>query len=148
MLGGADVLLRAGPAADPVRAKVAAEAETGNRVVLLAEAVGDLEGDRLPSVLRPAAIVALGDATRPDAAETLRYFEEQDVAVKVISGDDPRTVGVIAARLGLQGADRPVDIDVHWAVGDGDGERAGWAGAGVACRLQPEAMTATTRAPA
>jgi len=109
VLGGADVLLRAGPAADPVRAKVAAEAETGNRVVLLAEAVGDLEGDRLPSVLRPAAIVVLGDATRPDAAETLRYFEEQDVAVKVISGDDPRTVGVIAARLGLQGADRPVD---------------------------------------
>ena len=57
----------------------------------------------------PRRILVLGDVLRPDVAETLRYFEEQGVAVKVISGDDPRTVGAIAGRLGLRGADRPVD---------------------------------------
>ena len=51
----------------------------------------------------------LGDLPRPDAADTLRYFREQDVTVKVISGDDPRTVGAIARQLGLPDADEPVD---------------------------------------
>jgi cation-transporting P-type ATPase E len=109
VLGGADVLLATAMPSEAVRAQVAREAEAGNRVVLLAKAEGTLDGERLPSVLRPAAVVVLGDALRSDAAETLRYFEEQDVAVKVISGDDPRTVGAIAGRLGLSGADQPVD---------------------------------------
>nr|MDP9331650.1 HAD-IC family P-type ATPase [Actinomycetota bacterium] len=109
VLGGADVLLEVAAPSDRVRAQVARETEAGNRVVLLAKAEGGLDGERLPSALRPAAVVVLADALRLDAAETLRYFEEQDVGVKVISGDDPRTVGAIAGRLGLSGADRPVD---------------------------------------
>jgi len=109
VLGGADVLLGSAPPSDPVRAAVARAAEAGNRVVLLANATRGLDGERLPPELRPAAVVVLGDVLRPDVADTLRYFEEQDVAVKVISGDDPRTVGAIAGRLGLHGADRPVD---------------------------------------
>ena len=53
--------------------------------------------------LRPAALVMLtGHGARPDAAATLAYFREQDVTVKVISGDDPRTVGAIALELGLR----------------------------------------------
>jgi cation-transporting ATPase E len=71
---------------------VAKEAEEGNRVVMLARATDGLDGERLPSGLQPAAILVLGDVLRPDVAETLGYFEEQGVAVKVISGDDPRTV--------------------------------------------------------
>ena len=85
VLGGADVLLGSASPSD------------------------GLDGERLPSGLQPAAVVVLGDVLRPDVAETLRYFEEQGVAVKVISGDDPRTVAAIAGRLGLRGADRPVD---------------------------------------
>jgi cation-transporting ATPase E len=109
VLGGADVLLGSASPSDPVRARVAREAEAGNRVVMLANAGSGLEGERLPSMLRPAAVVVLGDVLRSDVDETLRYFEEQGVVVKVISGDDPRTVGAIAARLGLRGADRPLD---------------------------------------
>ena len=45
----------------------------------------------------------------PTALRRSTYFREQGVAVKVISGDDPRTVGAIACRLGLDMADRPVD---------------------------------------
>jgi cation-transporting ATPase E len=53
--------------------------------------------------------VVLKDTLRPDAARTLDYFREQDVTVKVISGDDPRTVGAIAEQLGLESADHPID---------------------------------------
>ena len=56
--------------------------------MMLARATDKLDGDRLPSGLQPAAVLVLGDVLRPDVAETLRYFEEQGVAVKVISGDD------------------------------------------------------------
>ncbi len=68
-----------------------------------------LTGDTLPGDLDPVALVILGDLPRPDAADTLRYFREQDVTVRVISGDDPRTVGAIARELGLPDADDPVD---------------------------------------
>ncbi|BCB87175.1 HAD-IC family P-type ATPase [Phytohabitans suffuscus] len=57
----------------------------------------------------PAALVVLAQRLRADASETLRYFAEQGVAVKVISGDNPVSVGAVAKSLDLPGADRPVD---------------------------------------
>jgi cation-transporting P-type ATPase E len=114
VLGGPDVLLRApGAGADP-GARQAAEraadrvAAGGQRVVLLARASA-LADEQLPPDLAPAGLVVLSERLRPDAAATLRYFAEQDVTVKVISGDNPRTVGAIAGRLGLPGASDPVD---------------------------------------
>jgi cation-transporting ATPase E len=65
--------------------------------------------DLTAAVLLPAALVVLEQKIRPDAAATLRYFRDQGIAVKVLSGDDPRTVGSVAARLGLEGAENPVD---------------------------------------
>ena len=77
-------------------------------MVLLARAAA-LTGDALPPDVQPVAMVVLGDRPREEAARTLDYFREQDVTVKVISGDDPRTVGAIARALGLPGAEDPVD---------------------------------------
>jgi cation-transporting P-type ATPase E len=77
-------------------------------VVLLAR-VPALAGDALPDGRTPVALVVLSDRVRPDAAETLRYFDEQGVRVTVISGDSPATVGAIASSLGLAGADEAVD---------------------------------------
>jgi len=62
----------------------------------------------MPAVT-PLALVRFDERVRPDAAETLRYFAEQGVQLKVISGDNPRTVGAVAARVGLPGAERIVD---------------------------------------
>ena len=104
--GGADVLLRAD---DGARSRVEEATSSGARVLLLAHASGAADADRLPGDLRPAAILVLRDTLRSDAARTLAYFAEQGVAVKVISGDDPRTVGAISSELGLPGADAPVD---------------------------------------
>jgi cation-transporting ATPase E len=105
-VGGADVLIDAGDAAS---GRVADAAGEGSRVLVLARADGLPQNGELPPSLRPAALVMLKDTVRPDAAATLAYFREQEVTVKVISGDDPRTVGAIALELGLEGADRPVD---------------------------------------
>ena len=105
-VGGADVLIGAGDAASD---RVADAAGDGSRVLVLARADGLPQNGELPPSLRPAALVMLKDTVRPDAAATLAYFREQEVTVKVISGDDPRTVGAIALELGLDGADRPVD---------------------------------------
>jgi cation-transporting ATPase E len=84
-------------------------AATGQRVLVLARADARLDGDRLPPGLRAVAFVLFAEQVRPDAAETIAYFAQQGVTMKVISGDNPRTVGVVAARVGLQHADQPVD---------------------------------------
>jgi cation-transporting P-type ATPase E len=108
VLGGPDVLLRA-PGVDPVVRQAADRAAAeGNRVVLLARAP-TLSDEQLPPDLAPMGLLILGERLRRNAADTLRYFAQQDVTVKVISGDNPRTVGAIAVRLGLPGAEDPVD---------------------------------------
>ncbi len=56
-----------------------------------------------------SALVVFEEQIRPDAADTIAYFRRQGVRCMVISGDNPRTVGAVAARVGLEGADRPVD---------------------------------------
>ncbi|HTG47243.1 MAG TPA: HAD-IC family P-type ATPase [Actinomycetota bacterium] len=104
VLGAPDVLLDPGE----LRERLTREAAAGDRVLLLARAEG-LRGEDRPADLRPAAALMLADRVRPDAAATLAYFAEQDVAVKVLSGDHPATVGAIASSLGLPGADEPVD---------------------------------------
>ncbi len=82
-------------------------ASQGRRVLLLACSTLPPEtGEKdahLPEQLVPQALVVLAERVREDAAETLRYFAEQGVALKVISGDNPRTVGAVAAQVGVAG---------------------------------------------
>jgi cation-transporting ATPase E len=63
----------------------------------------------LPPDLTATALVLFEEQIRPDAADTLAYFAAQDVALKVISGDNPRTVAAVARRVGLKDAGEPVD---------------------------------------
>ena len=98
VLGAPDVLL---PADDPLRPQVLEKARTGLRVVLLGHSDAALEGQVLPAGVRPLALVSLSEQVRPDAKDTLDYFASQGVDVKIISGDNPQTVGAIARRVGL-----------------------------------------------
>lgn len=106
VLGAPEVVL---PDERSVMTMAEDHAAHGRRVLALARAEGPWQEQRLPAALRPAALVVLGDRVRPTAAETLRYFAEQGVSAKVISGDHPRTVAAIAAEVGIPGADRVVD---------------------------------------
>jgi magnesium-transporting ATPase (P-type) len=87
---------------------VAAQADQGRRVVLLATAP-DLAGDELPDGLVPRALVLLEDHIRDDAPETLAYFAEQGLELKVISGDHPATVAAVARRAGVPHAEQAID---------------------------------------
>jgi cation-transporting ATPase E len=89
----------------PVRARADEIASGGRRTLVLARSDAPLAGEALPEPLTPVALVMFAEKVRPDAAETLAYFQEQGVTLRVISGDNPRTVAAVAARLGLPGAD-------------------------------------------
>ncbi|MHC3469186.1 HAD-IC family P-type ATPase [Streptomyces sp. 7R007] len=101
LLGAPDVLLDPD---DPALAETDRLNRQGLRVLLLARTSGDLDSPAAARSARPTALVVLEQRLRPDAAETLRYFAEQDVHAKVISGDNAVSVGAVAAKLGLTGS--------------------------------------------
>lgn len=79
------------------------------RVLVVGEAAGFSPEGALVGPVRPLGYVAIRDQVRPTAADTIRYFREQGVEVRVISGDDPRTASAIAGQVGMEGADLWVD---------------------------------------
>ncbi|UNO40408.1 HAD-IC family P-type ATPase [Streptomyces sp. MST-110588] len=106
LLGAPDVLL---PSGDPALADTEELNAQGLRVLLLARTDRGLKDPDVAREVEPAALVVLEQRLRPDAAETLRYFEEQGVQAKVISGDNAVSVGAVAGKLGLPGAGSTVD---------------------------------------
>ena len=106
---GAPEMVVDGSRFEAIESSVSEAADSGRRVLLLASTDEPLEGESLPDGVRAVALVMLEDQVRPDASETLAYFAEQGVTLKVISGDNPRTVGAVCRRVGLTGADRSVD---------------------------------------
>jgi cation-transporting ATPase E len=81
----------------------------GYRVLVFAEYAGELDGKALQFGASPLGFVMLTNPIRKGARETFSYFAENDVAIKVISGDNPLTVSVIAQEAGIADADRYVD---------------------------------------
>ena len=103
VLGAPEVLADADSPAVAAAARTAAQ---GLRVLLLGRADAAVDG---PHQVTPMALVVLEQRVRPDSAPTLDYFARQDVAVKVVSGDNAASVAAVAHTLGLPGADQPVD---------------------------------------
>ena len=108
ILGAPEYVLGDACPAD-LRARMTALAEEGKRVLVLAGARGIVSADLMPPVSEIIALCALTDRIRPGAEQTLRYFREQGVELKVISGDNPGTVSRIARQAGLEGWDRQVN---------------------------------------
>jgi len=100
VLGAPEMMLPDDPR---VARAVAREAASGSRVLLLARSGSEIRNDRLPADLSAMGLVVLSDRIRDEAADTLRYFADQGVAAKVISGDHPETVAAIARQVGIEG---------------------------------------------
>lgn len=100
VMGAPDVLLEPGSAAAEQAERIGAQ---GLRVLLVG--AGDVAVDHpdAPGRVTPVALVVLEQKVRPDARETLEYFAEQGVSVKVLSGDNAVSVGAVAGKLGLRG---------------------------------------------
>jgi cation-transporting ATPase E len=94
---------------DGLLSQAADLAASGRRVLVLAHADSPLNGQALPQGLRAVALLLLAEALRSDAPDTIGYFAAQGVALKVISGDSPRTVSAVAARAGVPRSGDPVD---------------------------------------
>ena len=85
-------------------------ASSGRRTLVLAHSPNaltddDVSAERLPAGVTPAVVLTFREQVRPDAAQTLSYFREQGVGIRIISGDNPRTVAAIAREVGLDVAD-------------------------------------------
>ncbi|WP_426501123.1 HAD-IC family P-type ATPase [Streptomyces sp. D54] len=106
LLGAPDVLLSEGDAA---LTEIEQLNEQGLRVLLLARAEGELDAPGAAAGAAPTALVVLEQRLRPDAGDTLAYFADQNVATKVISGDNAVSVGAVAGKLGLAGAENTLD---------------------------------------
>ena len=81
----------------------------GLRVLVLAHSPNLNQENELPEGLKPVALFMLTDIIRDNAPETLVFFKDQGVDLKVISGDDPVTVSAIAKKAGLENADKYID---------------------------------------
>lgn len=81
----------------------------GFRTVLFGRYEGVPDGQALTEPVIPMGLILLTNPIRRDAPETFRYFAQQGVAIKVISGDNPLTVSQIAAEAGIPGAENYVD---------------------------------------
>ncbi|MCZ2860616.1 HAD-IC family P-type ATPase [Blastococcus sp. VKM Ac-2987] len=127
VLGAPEMVLPApgtGPSAG-ARDRADELAAEGRRVLLLscspAAPVVTGEDAALPRGLAPVALVVMAEHIRADAAEVLGYFTDQGVALKVISGDNPRTVGAVAAAVGVPGVVGAVDaVDARMLPEDPD----------------------------
>ncbi|MFE2979915.1 HAD-IC family P-type ATPase [Streptomyces sp. NPDC059258] len=107
LLGAPDVLL---PEGDATLTEIEQLNQQGLRVLLLARVRGDdLDAPGAAAGAAPTALVVLEQRLRPDAGDTLAYFADQNVATKVISGDNAVSVGAVAGKLGLAGAENTLD---------------------------------------
>ncbi|UOE42738.1 HAD-IC family P-type ATPase [Agromyces larvae] len=117
------------PADEPALAQASELAATGRRTLLLAwspgvvvdeaalaEASGIAPGEaseaseasdeaRLPSDLRPVALLTFREVVRPDAKATMSYFAKEGISVRIISGDNPLTVAAVAREVGIDAGD-------------------------------------------
>jgi len=107
VLGAPEIVLAGSQ--DRLLSRAADLAEGGRRVLALAHASGPLDGQALPQGLHGVAFIVLTERLRSDAPQTIGFFAAQGVALKVISGDSPRTVSAVAARAGVPRAGDPVD---------------------------------------
>ena len=94
---------------DPARRLAEGLSASGKRILAIGSSDSGPEEDSPAPAISPLAIVELEDEIRPDAPEILAYFADQNVTLKVISGDNQETVAAIAERAGLSLYGLPVD---------------------------------------
>lgn len=83
----------------------------GLRVLVLAHSDNQFDEKNIPSDFLPVAFVVLVDNIREDAYDTVKWFKENDVEIKVISGDNPITVSEVSKRVGIDNADNYISLE-------------------------------------
>ncbi len=94
-----------------LKEKIESFAINGLRVLVLAKSTQYFDDENFPTDFSPIALIILADNIRPDAIETVRWFKENDVSIKVISGDNPITVAEVSKRAGIEGAEKYISLE-------------------------------------
>ena len=86
------------------------EISSDSRVLALAKSNENFSGKDLPNNLVLCGYILIQDKIRAEANDTLRYFKEQGVDIKIISGDNPKTVSNISKIAGVEGYKKYIDM--------------------------------------
>ncbi len=103
------------------RDEIEGHSRKGYRVLVLASYPDEIVGEALTKKAKALGLVTLMNPIRENAPETFRYFAEQNVEIKVISGDNPVTVSEVARKAGIKGAENYVDastLTTDYAMAD------------------------------
>lgn len=90
---------------------VAKQSRLGFRVLVIGHTKEDISGQKIHGTVTPLSLIMIEDTIRPDAIETIQYFKEYGVGIKVISGDSASTVSNIAERTGIVNAHKYVSLE-------------------------------------
>jgi cation-transporting ATPase E len=107
VLGAPEFVLRGDY--ETYREMIEEQSRRGNRVLVVGKYAGTPDGNALTQAVTPLCLVLLSNPIRKDAPETFRFFADQGVEIKVISGDNPITVSEIAKQAGIRGAEKYID---------------------------------------
>lgn len=110
VLGAPEFVFRTQGVPEYIAQKTAEMAQKGFRVLALASSSNEFNEGGLPADIKADGLIFITDKIRPEAPDTLRFFKEQGVTVKIISGDNPETVRAVAMRAGLEECDNIIDM--------------------------------------
>ena len=94
---------------DALKQEIESYSARGMRVIAVAKGTSAMVDNALPSGLELMGLILIADKIRAEAKDTLEFFREQGVTIKIISGDNPVTVKSVAARAGLVDAENYID---------------------------------------
>ena len=109
ILGAAEVLLGKTSTFQVLLSKVNAWAQSGFRVLLLGTTKEKVISSDVPDHFSPVALLIFEEQIREDTSKILDYFQQQDISLKVISGDNLKTVEAVCARAGLNNLGQTID---------------------------------------
>lgn len=108
---GAPEFLHVGSLDDKLDSLLFQKINDGKRVLMLAYSPEQMVKNELPYYMEPMAIIVVEDHIRDDAIDTINWFKNNGVQIKIISGDNPYTVANIAKRVGVENADACVSLE-------------------------------------
>lgn len=93
-----------------INEQIKEHARKGLRVLMLAVSNNEIVKDKLPTDRKPVALIVIEDHIREDAPETIQWFKDNGVDIKIISGDSPITVSEVSKRVGVDGAEKYINL--------------------------------------
>ncbi len=108
---GAPEFIHVGALDEDLQNLIFQKTNDGKRVLMLAYSPEQIVKNELPYYMEPMALIVLEDHIRDDAIDTINWFKNNSVKIKIISGDNPFTVANIAKRVGVENADACVSLE-------------------------------------